>query len=174
MVDFELVNGQRNGKLLIHRNYVYNTNGRKDSKNLWRCRIRECRGKCEVGLNNVITVTHDHNHEALNEDEVEALRVQSRFREMARASDDKTLNIVTRNLTNVRADVIKILPKERSLNRTVQRVRQAALPGFVPTIPEIPESMWFNNRGEFFFARILEMIMSIDMSFLCLIFKLTF
>ncbi len=42
------------------------------------------KGKCEVANNNVILVTQDHNQGTLNDEDVKALRVHTRFREMAR------------------------------------------------------------------------------------------
>ncbi len=39
----------------------------------------------EVENNNVILVTQDHNHGAKNDKDVEALRVHTRFRKMAKA-----------------------------------------------------------------------------------------
>ncbi len=67
----------------------------------------------------MIFVTQDHNHGALNDKDVEALKVHPRFREMVKTSEDKTLNAVTRNLYNVSADANRILPQDRKLHRIV-------------------------------------------------------
>ncbi len=83
--------------------------------------------------------------------ELDAMEVKSRLKIVARASEDRTTNVVFKELNDVTDDVIQNLPRERSLNRIVQRERLSVIPGFVPSVPEIPECLWNNNRGEIFF-----------------------
>ncbi len=48
MVDYEFINGQRKNKILVYRNYLFNLRENKESREIWRCRIRTCKARCFI------------------------------------------------------------------------------------------------------------------------------
>ncbi len=153
MVNFEFIKGQRSGEILIYQGYLFNLDRKIDGVGHWRCRNRSCRVRCTISADSIISLRNNHNHEPLPDTEIDKMKVLSQLKNVSRASEEKTLNVVTRQLVGIDANVIRNLPRERSLLRTVQRERAGNLPHFIPTIPEIPESLWNNSRGEVFYQR---------------------
>ncbi len=45
MEEFELINGQRSGKILIYQNYLFNLKEEKKVIKTWRCRTKSCNAK---------------------------------------------------------------------------------------------------------------------------------
>ncbi len=54
-------------------------------------------------------------------------------------------------LTTVPTRLIQNFPRERSLQRIVTRERLSEIPDFVPSVPDVPESLKNNCRGEVFY-----------------------
>ncbi len=141
MSNYEFVIGQRDSKLLLFRNYLYNKDREKEGITHWRCRNRGCKARCTIDEMGELTSKKFHNHAPFKQSEIVTMRLLSNLKNAATTSEDRSMNVVTRNLVSANEEVIRNLPRERSLTRIVQRERASALPEFVPTIPEIPETL---------------------------------
>ncbi len=153
MQDFEYIKGQRSGNILVNKNYLFNLDRTSGGVNYWRCRTRGCRAKCIVNSENLLTTKNEHSHAPLSDEELEKMKTLASLKNSSRMSGDRTQNVVTRQLVNLNNEVIQIMPKERSLSRAVQRERANELSNIIPTLPEIPERLWNNSRGECFYQR---------------------
>ncbi len=100
-----------------------------------------------------IDFNNDHNHAAPTHILIESMRIKKRMKDGAIGSRDNTVNVVRRQTSNLSTELIVNLPKEDSLKRSVQRIRAAEIPDYVPSIPEIPETLWYNTRDELFLRK---------------------
>ncbi len=126
-----MINGQRSNKLLIFQSYIFNLREKRGETTIWRCRDRNCRAQCIINSDESILLKTPHNHPELTLDTINSLKVKARIKVGAKSSGDRTLNVVMNELKDASIGVIQNLPRERSLNRIVQRERLAELPDFI-------------------------------------------
>ncbi len=150
MGEIKKMKSQKGGEMITLDNYLYNKDKQLgDDKTRWRCKKRTCRGALILS-NNLMDIMDriEHNHPPESNNSIQSLLFKSNLKQNARESRDKSLNVVLNAIGGINEKVIQNLPKDRSLIKTVHRVRSKDIPGFVPSIPEIPESLLKNERGE--------------------------
>ncbi len=87
----------------------------------------------------------EHNHHPEDDSVISKME---RMKSKAKDSADKTINVIINAIGNPGDDVLGNLPKCKSMMKNIQRTKET--PGYIPTIPEIPECLWYNKRNLLF------------------------
>ena len=123
-----------------------------DDRESWRCAMSTCKGRIHVNGDNVHLVSQ-HGH-APDPAQCGSKKSQSSLRNRAARSNDAARRIIQETQTETPAESIAVMPKYKSLQRTVQRQRRRdgepiAAPRNVAEI-DIPNNLRRSIRGENF------------------------
>ncbi|XP_068245282.1 uncharacterized protein [Palaemon carinicauda] len=109
---------------LLHQGYVYRLDRvLKSGRESWRCVIGTCKGRIYV-CGDECTCASDHNHVPDPAKSAASLSIM-RLRERAATSNDPPRRIIQETQLNLQPEAVALLPKYHSLQRTVQRKRNA-------------------------------------------------
>ena len=139
---------QRGKPIAIYNGYMYNFLNEKTKKKYWRCQSRSCRGRLleEEGVCKVIV---EHNHDFDNK-KIDIHLKRQQIKEKTLKTNERTSDIVVRAMSDVKPELIPSMPIERSLKNYVNRIKNSKFGNIKPAIPDFPESLRINFRGDGF------------------------
>lgn len=151
MSTFEFISGQRNSQLLVKNGFIYNKY-RMTNTNLkhFRCTVRKCPGKATIDENDNFTITDAHNHEAEIK-KVEKLKFKNSVHERALNTFESPHHIVTGAISKIEdSSLCLYLPKLKSINDTVTKLRNKINGGLTINNTEFPDFLKYDCRGDAF------------------------
>ena len=157
----EFIISQKGKKQLFYKNYLYSVHTQTDNTVNWRCTYYYktkffCRVQTNSHENDGIVLGEselNHNH-VLEKSELNVIKIKAAVKQQAIETSDKPKNVVDSEVCNVGPSTPFLLPKVKSLNRTIQRERFKMLQA--PAIPRnvfelhIPQMFQNTLRGEDF------------------------
>ncbi len=71
MTDYEFIESQRGGKILILNNFLFNLKEKKENFSTWKCRVKNCNSKVKVLNDGQYEVDDRHEHPPSIEEEID-------------------------------------------------------------------------------------------------------
>ncbi|XP_068213295.1 uncharacterized protein [Palaemon carinicauda] len=151
----EKVTSSKEKDNILHEGYYYRLDRvLKSGKESWRCVDQKCKGRIYV-IGDECTSASEQDH-VPDPAKSESILSMMQLRESAATSNDLPRRLIQEAQLNLRPEVVAILPKYQSLQRTVERQRKAkglplSPPSYVGEI-DIPQELVCTYDGEHFLA----------------------
>lgn len=155
---------QKGKKQLLYQNYVFNERQRGENVIHWRyasyyktnCKIKVDTTSDKKSGEVIREDNEKHNH-MIEKSEIEALKVKNKIKKQAVKSSETSMNIVTKQTSQLSKTTSAMLPKNKSLCRSAQRARfkefgSHSLPATVSELI-VPDVYTKTLRGEEFLYR---------------------
>jgi hypothetical protein len=108
---FEYINSQRNKPILIHEDFIYNFDSRKDMVSRWRCQNRLCRGSVYIKESELISKNvHNHNSDAVK---CEKLRRLYNIKIKSISSNERPAEIIIPEFISLPAETTLSMPNKK-------------------------------------------------------------
>jgi hypothetical protein len=138
MTNYTLYNNQRGNSNLIHDAYTFNKENRKNMTNEWRCSKKKCSAIGNIQSDGMFCLVIGHNH---SNEELKPMRelALAKIKEETKLKNKKTFEIITSVTSNFDDEVIKTLPKFKSMMDNCARIKRKKYDNFNAKFDDIPE-----------------------------------
>ena len=136
MQNYTLLENKRRNKNLVHENFIFNKETRKDRGNAWRCSDRKCPSVGTINNDGAFVLSLPHNHTSMEIKIAKTRAIQSIVRETVNtgASNLKIITTVTSKLNEA---IISEFPKYKSINDKCTRLKNSLFKNYNPEIDDI-------------------------------------
>ena len=141
VMQFTKPKGER-GRRAVHEGYQYTQHraGDGDKWSQWHCIRRTCHGRIKISSTETEHVqVSEHDHLPNFGDAKASLAVAGMKRRAEREINMAPLHLTQAVLSNCDSETLIQMPKERTMNKAIQRVRREAQPSLPKTLADLEE-----------------------------------
>jgi hypothetical protein len=149
MKNYEFIKNQKDNNNLIHEDFIYNKDNRQKIINQWRCVVRTCQSVGILQNDDTFERQSMHNHPNFGS-KINKMKALVQIKESVNRNSGNNLNIVTGITKKFDEEVLRIMPKFKSMIDNCNRLKNKNLGFNKVNFDDIPDFLKNDLTNETF------------------------